>query len=106
MQSLNSVKDREQSEEAKKLINESYQIDDNIHKQIKYIQEIRQQTKDAIASSASVVQCFEEAQKNYKNGVQKKRFENFGNEHFISKLTLNRNLLMDNRRNSVGNTNM
>lgn len=32
MQSLNSVKDRAQAEEAKNLIDESYQIEDNINK--------------------------------------------------------------------------
>lgn len=80
-----SFEEKEKTEWGERLIEESRQIDQMIKSQIEKIQEIRNQTKEAIMSSANVVNTYNIAQESYREHIEAKKFAHLGNENFVSK---------------------
>jgi hypothetical protein len=80
---LTEKEHKEKMEKMEKTLNESDLIDTRLKKQIKYVQDVRRDTIDAISNSETVVKSYHSAHQHFKMKLENRQIEHLGNENFI-----------------------
>jgi hypothetical protein len=75
--------DTKRMKERNRILSEAAKMDNQLSNQINMIQQLRRATKDLIQSSMDVIDCYREAKERCDEGIRKRIFESFGNEHFV-----------------------
>jgi hypothetical protein len=81
---LSEKEHKEKMEYMERLLNDSDLLDTRLKMQIKYVQEVRKDTIDAIFSfSETAVKTYNSAQQQFKMKMENRQIEHLGNTNFI-----------------------